>query len=100
MYASHLINRLSSTTIGGKTPLEVWFEKAAQDHDLLRVLESPAYFSAKDGKINSRAKKFVFLSVKRNMKVYRLWDPENKKIVLSQYVTFDEISLLKFIVSQ
>jgi len=29
VYASHLINRLSSTAIGGKMPLEVCFEKAA-----------------------------------------------------------------------
>ena len=40
MYASHLINGLSSTTIGGKTPLEVWSEKATQGHDLLREFES------------------------------------------------------------
>jgi len=50
--------------------------------------------------VNPRAKKFVFLGVKRNMKSYRLWDPENKKIVLSHYVTFDETSVLKFTVSQ
>jgi len=56
---------LSSTAIGGKTPLKVWSEKAAQDHDLLRVFESPAYFCVKDGKVNPRAKKFVFLGVKK-----------------------------------
>ena len=50
--------------------------------------------------VNLRAKKFVFLGVKRNMKGYRLWDPENKKIVLSRHVTFDETSILKSIVSQ
>jgi len=50
--------------------------------------------------VNPRAKKFVFLDVKRNMKNYRLWDPENKKNVLSQHVTFDETSLLKSTVSQ
>ena len=83
IYASHLINGLSSTMIGGKTPLKGWFEKAAQDHDLLRVFESPTYFCANDGKVNPRAKKFVFLSINRNMKGYELWDPENKKIVLS-----------------
>jgi len=86
--------------IGDKTSLEVWSGKAAQDHGLLRVFESPAYFSAKDGKVNPRAKKFVFLSVKRNMKGYRLWNPENKKIVLSQHVTFDETSVLKSTISQ
>jgi len=52
VYAIHLINGLSLTVIGGKTPLEVWSEKTAQDHDLLREFESTAYFSAKDGKIN------------------------------------------------
>jgi len=34
------------------------------------------------------------------MKCYKLWDPENKNIVLSKYVTFDETSLLKSTISQ
>ena len=72
MYASHLINELPSTTIGSKTPLDVWSGKAVQGHGVLREFRSPAYFSAKDGIVNSRAKKFVFLGVKRNMKSYRL----------------------------
>ena len=50
--------------------------------------------------VNSRVKKFVFLGVKRNMKDYRLWDLENKKIVLSQHVTLDETLVLKSTVSQ
>jgi len=50
--------------------------------------------------VNPRAKKFVFLGVKRNMKGYRLWDPKNKKIVLSRHVTFAETSVLKCNVSQ
>ena len=87
VYASHLIN--GTTVIGGKTSLEIWPGKATQDHDLLRKFGSPTYFSAKDGKVNPRAKRFVFFGVKRNMKDYRLWDPENKKIVLSRHVTFD-----------
>ena len=98
MYASHLINR--STAIGGKIPLEIWSGKASQDHGLLLEFESLTYFGAKDGKVNPRAKKFVFLGVKRNMKGYRLWEPKNKKIVLSQHVTFDETSVLKSTVSQ
>jgi len=50
--------------------------------------------------VNRRAKRFVFLGDKRNMKGYRLWDPENKKIVLSWHVTFDETSVTKSTVSQ
>jgi len=63
MYASHLIN--GSTAIGGKTPLEIWSEKAAQDYGLLREFKSPTYFSVKDGKVNPRAKRFLFLGVKK-----------------------------------
>ena len=54
----------------------------------------------KTDKVNPRAKKFVFLGDNKNMKGYKLWDPENKKIVLSKHVTFDETSLLKPIISQ
>ena len=98
MYASHLINGLS-TAIGGKTPLEVWSKKATQDHDLLQEFGSPAYFGAKDGKVNPRAKKFVLLGVKKYERL-QVVGPQNKKIVLSQHVTFDETSLLKSTVSQ
>ena len=63
VYASYLIN--GSTTIGGKTLLEIWSEKIAQDHSLLREFESPTYVSAKDGKVNPRAKRFLFLGVKK-----------------------------------
>ena len=52
VYASHLINGLSSTAIGGKTLLDIWSGGAAQDYNLLRTFRSLAYFSAKDGKLN------------------------------------------------
>ena len=50
--------------------------------------------------VNPRVKKFVFLGVNRNMKGYRLWDHENKKIVLSRHVMFDETSVLMSTISQ
>ena len=84
--------------IGGKAPLEIWSGKVAQDHDMLREFGSTAYFSAKDGKVNPRAKRFVYLGVKGNS--YSLWDPEDKKIVMSRNVTFGETSVLKSTVYQ
>jgi len=63
VYTSHLMNCLSSTAVRGKTPLDIWSGGAARDYDFLRVFESPTYFSVKNGKINSRVKKFVFWGV-------------------------------------
>ena len=60
VYASHLINGLSSTTMGGKTPLDIWSGGTAQDYDLLRAFENPTYFSAKDGKVNLRVRSLCF----------------------------------------
>ena len=94
------MNRLSSTMIGGKTLLNIWSGAVTQDYGLLRIFGDPVYFSAKDDKLNPRAKKFVFRGVKRNLKCYKMWDSKNRKIVLSRYVTFDETSLLKSIISQ
>jgi len=83
------MNRLLSIVIRGKISLDIWSGGDAQDYNLLRVFGCQTYFSVKDDKLNPRAKKFIFLGVKRNMKGYKLWDPENKKTVLSRYVTFD-----------
>ena len=46
-YACYLVNRLPSSAIGGKTPLEIWPEKAAQDYNSLRVFGCPAYIILK-----------------------------------------------------
>ena len=67
-YASHLMNRLSSTAIGGKTPLDICSGRVAQNYDLLRVFEISAYFTPKDSKVNPRETNYVLLGVKRNMK--------------------------------
>jgi len=80
--------------------LDIWSGGAAQDYDLLLVFRCLAYISVKDDKLNPRAKKLVFLGVERNLKGYKLWGSENKKIVFSRYVTFDKASLLKYIISQ
>jgi len=77
VYVSHLMNCLSLTMIGDKTPLDIWSSGTAQDYSLLWVFECLTYFSIKDGKLNLQAKKFVFFGVKRNMKSYKLCDPEN-----------------------
>ena len=63
-YASHLINWLPSAAIGCKTPMEMWSEKHAQDHDSIRVFGCPAYYHVKNNKLYPRARKAIFVGFK------------------------------------
>jgi len=67
---------------------------------LLRVFECPAYYHIKEDKLDPRAKKRVFVGFKRGIKGYKIWDPKDKKFILSRDVTFDETSILKPTISQ
>ena len=95
MYASHLINRLPSAALNGKTPLEVWSGKTINDYDTLRVFGSTAYYRVKESKLDPRAKKALFMGVTLGVKGYRLWCLFSKKIISSRDVTFDESAMLK-----
>jgi len=94
-YASHLINRLPSTAICGKTPFEVWSGKPANDYNSLHIFGSTVYYHVKESKLDPRAKKALFMGITSGIKGYRLWCPESKKIIFSRNVTFDEFAMLK-----
>ena len=94
-YACHLINRLSSTAINGKTPLEVWYDKPAIDYNFLHVFGSIAYYHVKESKLDPRAKKAIFMGISSGVKGYRLWCSEKEKIIFSRDVTFDESAMWK-----
>ena len=95
MYASHLINRLPSVALNGKTPLEVWSGKPINDYDTLHVFGSTAYYHVKESKLDPRAKKALFMGVTSGVKGYRLWCISLKKIISSRDVTFDESAMMK-----
>jgi len=59
-YAQHLVNRLPSSAIDGKTPLEVWSEKPATDYDSLHVFGFIAYYHVIKSKLDPRAKEGSF----------------------------------------
>ncbi|KAH9684587.1 hypothetical protein KPL70_013604 [Citrus sinensis] len=99
-YASHLVNRLPSAAIGGKTPMEMWSGKHAQDYDSFRIFGCPAYYHVKDGKLDPHARKAIFVGFKGGVKGFKLWDLKDKKFVCSRDVTFDEASMLKASSSQ
>ena len=67
---------------------------------MLRVFGCPAYYHVKDDKLDPRAKKGVFVSFKKGIKGFKIWDPTDRKFLFSRDVTFDEASMLKPKVSQ
>ncbi|KAL5865755.1 hypothetical protein ACOSQ3_003269 [Xanthoceras sorbifolium] len=94
-YACHLINRLPSSALEGKTPMEVWSGKPATDYDSLHVFGSAAYYHVTESKLDPRAKKATFMGIASGSKGYRLWCPETRKSVISRDVTFDESAMLR-----
>jgi len=94
-YAQHLVNRLPSSAIDGKTSLEVWSGKPATDYDSLHVFGSIAYYHVIESKLDPRAKKTLFMGFSPEVKGYRLWCLEAKKTIISRDVTFDESAMLK-----
>ena len=72
MYASHLLNRLPKTTIGGKILLEIWSGGAANDNGSLRVFGCPACFDVKNDMLDPKVNKLIFLGYKKDLKGYKL----------------------------
>ncbi|KAK0598290.1 hypothetical protein LWI29_033348 [Acer saccharum] len=85
----------AESAIEGKTPIEVWFGKPANDYDSLHVFGSTAYFHVKESKLDPRAQKALYMGLTVGVKGYRLWCLDSKKIILSRDVTFDESIMLK-----
>ena len=71
-YASHLLNRLLKTVIGGKIPLEIWSGGAARDHGSLKAFGCPAYIDVKKDMLNSKVNKLVYSGYKEDLKGYKL----------------------------
>ncbi|KAL0537750.1 hypothetical protein IC582_026735 [Cucumis melo] len=92
--ACYLINRSPSTALNLKTPQEVWTGKAPSlEH--LRVFGCTAYAHVKDGKLNKRALKCMFIGYPQGVKGYKLWCIEKgmNKCIISRDVTFNETEM-------
>ena len=42
----------------------------------------------------------MFVEFKKGVKGYKIWDPKDKKFILSRDITFDEASILKSTISK
>ncbi|KAG8480151.1 hypothetical protein CXB51_024883 [Gossypium anomalum] len=94
-YAGHLVNRLPSSALERKTPMEVWSGKSTTVYDSLHVFGSTAYYYVKESKLDPRAKKALFMGITSGVKGFRLWCLDTKKMICSKDVTFDESTTLK-----
>ncbi|KAG8500494.1 hypothetical protein CXB51_002743 [Gossypium anomalum] len=93
LYCIFLINRSPSFAIEKKTSQEVWSGNSANYSDL-KIFGCPAYAHVDNGKLEPRFIKCVFLGYKVGVKGYKLWCPENRKVVISRDVVFDETAML------
>src|SRR3954471_14128148 len=93
--ACYLVNRSPSTAIECKTPFEVWSGSHA-DYTQLRVFGCPAYAHVRDGKLEPRARKCVFLGHASGVKGYGLWcnDKKSSGFIISIDVTLNESTSL------
>ena len=90
--ATYLRNRSPAKVIEGMTPYEAWTkEKPQAEH--LRVFGCDAYSHVpKDErqKLDSKARKCIFLGYGKKTKGYRLYDPSRNKVIFSRDVKFNE----------
>ena len=56
----------------------------------------PAYTHVDEGKLEPRAKKYIFLGYASGMKGFRLWCPDLKspKFIISRDIIFDEYAMI------
>ena len=95
--AAYLINRGPSIPLDGKIPEEVWSGKEVNlSH--LRVFGCISYVhidSAERSKLDAKSNKCVFVGYGGDEFGYRFWDYENRKIIRSKDVIFNENVMYK-----
>lgn len=90
--AAFLINRSPSSRLSGKLPEEVWSGHRVNLKNL-RVFGCEAFAHVDDckrKKLDPKSKRLIFLGYCENVKGYRLFNPDNNKVVISRDVVFNE----------
>jgi hypothetical protein len=88
--ANYLINRLPSTPLGNKIPLEVLFQRKININHL-RIFRCVCFFKIKrKDKLNVNSIKTIFLEYSSYSKEYKCYDPIHKKSYISRDIIFVE----------
>jgi hypothetical protein len=81
--ACYLVNKSASSSVDDKTPQEVWSGKEPSlTH--IKIFGCDAYVHVpKENKIklDKKVEKCIFIGYKDGLKGYKIWNPENKKVV-------------------
>lgn len=99
--AAKVINKCPSSAIDHDTPGNRWCGSLA-GYQRLRVFGCRAFAHIRQGKLEPRALRCIFLGYQDGVKGYRLWCTEsgNQKIIISRYVVFDESTMPYMIAKQ
>lgn len=88
----YLLNRLPTKIMGDQTPFEAWCKRKPHlGH--LRVFGCLAHVKPvvpHIKKLENRSSPMVYFGVEEGSKSHRMYDPRNKKIVVSRDVIFEE----------
>ncbi|CAJ2634874.1 unnamed protein product [Trifolium pratense] len=92
LWATYVLNRSPTMSVKEMTPEEAWSNVKPSVHHF-KVFGCLAYAHVADvqrKKLDPRSIKCVHLGVSEDSKAYKLYDPVNKKIIISRDVIFDE----------
>ena len=60
----------------------------------MKIFGCPTHGYVDNGKLEPRSIKYVFLGYKSSVKLYKLWCPETKKVIVSRDIIFYETVML------
>ena len=89
----HVLNRCpTSSLLEDITPFEIWYKKKP-DADHLRVWECVAYVHVQRDKCSSLGscmEKCIFIGYPEGYKGWKFYNPQTKKVIISERADFDE----------
>ena len=71
-YAYHIFNWLPSTSLNGRTFLEVWSSSHANDYDSMCVFRYSTYYHITESKLDPRANTTIYLGFSERVKGYKI----------------------------
>lgn len=91
-WATYVMNRSPTLNVKNMTPEEAWSGVKPSVH-FFRVFGCIAHVHIHDSqrkRLDNKSKKCVLLGVSEESKAYKLYDPVDKKIIISRDVVFEE----------